>query len=67
MSDLPEILVNCPRWVPDSQIYAAADKRVQIRGRFEYRDVRDRQRIGFGWGGIFDKQLSSVSKFTVLR
>jgi hypothetical protein len=59
MSDLPEILVNCLRWVPDSQIYAAAHKRVQIRRRFEYRDMRDRQRIGFGWGGIFDNSFQA--------
>jgi hypothetical protein len=67
ISDLPEILVECPRWLPDSQIYAAADKRVRICGRFESRDMGNRHRMGFGWGGIFDKQLTKVSEFTVIR
>jgi hypothetical protein len=81
MSDLPEIFVDCPRWLSDARIYASADHRVRITGRFEYRKLTrklispargntpgiEELTRGFGWMGIFDKQLTNVSEFTVLR
>jgi hypothetical protein len=67
MSDLPEILLDCPRWLPDSQIYAAANHRVHVCGRFQYHNTHGATRPGVGWGGIFDKQITQITEFKVLK
>jgi hypothetical protein len=62
MSDLPEILLDCPRWLHESRIYAAADHRVRLVGRFEFYGKHP-----IGWGGIFDKQITKISTFDVIK
>ena len=41
-----EILLDCPRWLSESRIYAADDHRVHIVGRFEF---YPKHPIGCGW------------------
>ena len=71
--DLPEIFVDCPRWLREPQIYAADKHRVRIVGRFDYRSWKRREHSSaddarlFGWGEIFEMQITSISEFTVLK
>jgi hypothetical protein len=64
MSDLPEILLDCQRWLRlrESRIYAAACHRVHVVGRFEFYGAHPT-----GWGGIFDKQITKISTFEVVK
>jgi hypothetical protein len=71
--NLPEIFVDCPRWLRESQIYAADKHRVRIIGRFDYRSFSRRQHSSadnarlFGWGEIFEMQITKISEFTVVK
>jgi hypothetical protein len=80
-SGLPEIFVDWPRSIPERRAYAGADHRVKITGVFQYRRFERRvidpggpgrrgfeeHTLGFGWGGIFDMQLTKISEFEVLK
>jgi hypothetical protein len=81
-SALPHIFVDLPRWISDTQTRSAAKRRVKIIGTFEYRDISKKKVIsegdathpgiiqttlGFGWMGIYDKQITKLSEFTVVR
>ena len=81
MSGLPDIFLDWPRSIPEKKAYAAAEHRVKITGTFQYRELKTRvidpggpsrrgieeHTLGFGWMGIFDKQLTNISAFTVLK
>src|SRR6266436_8405375 len=80
-SGLPEIFVDWPRSIPEHRAYAAADHRVRITGIFQYRKFETRvidpgspghrgieqHTMGFGWGGIFEMQITNISDFEVLK
>jgi hypothetical protein len=81
-SDSPHIFVDLPRWISNTQARLAAKHRVKIVGTFEYRDISKRKVIsegdathrgiiqttlGFGWMGIYDKQVTKLSEFTVVQ
>jgi hypothetical protein len=71
--DMPEVFVDCPRWLRESQIYAADKHRVRIVGRFDYHSFKRREHSSaqdarlFGWGEIFEMQITNISEFTVLK
>ena len=80
-SDFPHIFVDLPRRITHAQARAAAKHRVKIIGTFEYRELKTRlidpggpgrrgieeHTLGFGWMGIYDKQLTKISEFTAIR
>jgi len=67
--------------IPEHRAYAAADHRVRITGIFQYRKFETRvidpgspghrgieqHTMGFGWGGIFEMQITNISDFEVLK
>jgi hypothetical protein len=80
-SDLPHVFVDLPRWISDARAHAAAKHLVKIIGTFKYRDTSKKKVIsegdaahrgiiettlGFGWMGIYDKQLTKLSEFTIV-
>jgi hypothetical protein len=81
-SDLPHIFVDLPKWISNAQAHSAAKHRVRVVGTFEYRDSSKRKVIsegdathraiiqttlGFGWMGIYNKQITKLSEFKVVR
>src|ERR1043165_1064459 len=76
-SDLPQIFVDLPPTITAAQAREAAKHRVKVVGIFQYRELKVRvidpggpgrrgseeHTLGFGWGGIYDKQLTKISQF----
>ena len=79
-SDLPHIFVDLPRSISAAQARAAAKHRVKVVGIFQYRELKVRvvdpggpgrpgieeHTLGFGWMGIYDKQLTKLSQFSIV-
>jgi hypothetical protein len=77
----PHIFVDLPRWISNAQARLAAKQRVKIVGTFEYRDIKTKviseggathhgiiqTTLGFEWMGIYDKQITKLSEFTVVQ
>ena len=76
------IFVNFERFsITDEQIKRALNHYVRIVGTFEYRELKTRvidpggpgrrgieeHTLGFGWMGIYDRQLTKISDFSVVR
>jgi hypothetical protein len=77
----PSIFVDLGRGVSDAAAREAANHWVKISGTFQYKDISETKTLpqkdptarqlverpqGFGWMGIYDKQLTKIKKFEVV-